>query len=371
MAGIGERTIHGEPSIAIATDAVTAWMTLRGNNVAPVTFHIPGGDLQPYSLSPWKPGEIEGLDPLLDVLRGDFLCLPFGPQPQGPAHGQTSCESWTVEASGPTWVRLALEAQDVGARVTKTVCVRQGQFALFQEFEFSGLVGAFSYGTHPVLDLSGLPPASARLSHGPLVWSSVYPGVFSDPGAGETQILQPGAEFSELDAIPTIDGGVADLSRYPTPSPHEDLVMLCHRGDARGVGWTAVSAPGFVWCALKDVRDFPSTVLWISNGGRSAPPWNGRHLGRLGVEDVCSYFHAGLVDSREDRLAARGIPTARVFDGSAPTRLRSLQMVVPTASGFGRVVDVDTSQEGRLTVTDELGASVASRVDWQFVLGMT
>lgn len=363
--------IHGEPSLSISSSTVRAWVTLRGGHVAPVEFSLESGTFQPYSLSPWLPGELEDLDPLLDVLRGDFWCMPFGEQPDGPAHGHVACGQWTPVKVDPRTVTMTIDARDIGARVDKTISLRDGQSALFQELTITGLDGDFSYGTHPILDLSHLPPGIARISSGAVRWSSVFTGEFSKPSLGETQVLLPGAQFTSLASIPLIDGGSLDLSRYPTSMAHEDLVMLSQLGDDNSIGWTAVSAPGYVWCALKDVRDFPSTVLWVSNGGRTQEPWLGRHVGRLGVEDVCSYFHEGLVASREDRLRDQGIPTARTFASDVPVTMRTVQAMVASPPGFAQVVDISTNTPGRITLTDELGCVIEALIDWQYVLSCT
>lgn len=360
--------IHGEPSVAVTSDTVTAWMTLRGNHIAPVEFHLPAGAITPYSLAPWLPEELADGDPLLAVLRGDFWCLPFGAQPDGPAHGETSCGQWELTQRDSHSAQLRMDAGDVGGRIDKTVSVRDGQAALFQEITMSGLEGAFSYGTHPILDLSAFPTGAARISSSDTRWAAVFTGVFSDPEHGERQILKPGATFEDVSAITRIDGGTLDLSRYPTGELHEDLVMLTQTGDDNHLGWTAVSAPGYVWCALKDVRDFPSTVLWVSNGGRTQAPWNSRHIGRLGVEDVCSYFHEGLEPSREDRLAEQGIATTREFHADQSVTLRVLQAMVATPADFGRVVEISTPQHGTIRVVDEQGTVVEAAIDWQFVL---
>ena len=51
----------------------------------------------------------------------------------------------------------------------------------------------------------------------------------------------------------------------------------------------------------------------MSNGGRSAAPWNGRHLGRIGIEEVCSYFGNGVDLSRQNPLAADRNPHHPAF----------------------------------------------------------
>ena len=80
--------------------------------------------------------------------------------------------------------------------------------------------------------------------------------------------------------------------------------------------WTAVTFPAqrYVWFALKDPRVLRSTVLWHSNGGRHYPPWNGRHVNVLGMEDVTTYFHFGLAESaRPNSISRRGFPTCLLY----------------------------------------------------------
>jgi hypothetical protein len=359
---------HGAMSWEIHSDLVTAWMTVQGAQVAPVTFDIGDRTVEPYSVAPWAPGSIPDVPPLLDALRGDFLCLPFGAQPDGPQHGQTASAPWTLASKSDDAITVRLDASDIGATVEKTVSLRPGQTALYQEFRISGLDGDFPYGTHPILDFSGEPPGGARISTSPLRWASTNPQTFSDPAAGETQVLAIDAAFSSLEAVPREGGGTLDLSRYPTPAGHEDLVMLVNDPKAGPVGWAAASCRGYVWFSLKDVRSLPATLLWVSNGGRTQPPWNSQHTARMGIEDVCSYFADGLVASRADTLAPQGIPTTRHFSAVVPVTVRTVHAVAATPDGFGRVVEIDMSDPGRVRIVDENGTAVTTSVDASFVV---
>jgi hypothetical protein len=358
----------GAPSWHISSDHVDAWVTVRGAQVAPVEFRADGRTAQPYSVAPWAPGSVPGIDPLLDSLRGDFLCLPFGPQPSGPQHGCTASSAWEVQAASPSSLTLHMDAVDIGASVTKTVSLREGHTAVYQEFVVVGLDGAFPYGTHPILDFSPEASGPGLLSTSPMRWMSTNVGLFSDPAAGEHQVLAQDATFDRLDAVPCADGTTLDVSAYPTAPGHEDLVMLVNDPAAGPIGWSAVSFAGFTWFSLKDVSTFPGTLLWISNGGRSQSPWLSRHTARMGIEDVCSYFADGLEASRRNLLAAKGIPTVREFSPDRPVRIATLQGVVFTPPGFGPVADINTEVPGRITVTDESGHSVEGLADWAFVL---
>lgn len=362
---------NGAPSWDVHSDSVDAWITVRGAQIAPVVFHSGDRTAQPYSLAPWEPGTVPGIPPLLDALRGDFFCLPFGVQPYGPQHGETSSGEWTPTATSDSAITLHMDTTDIGASVDKTVSLRDGQTAVYQEVRIANLAGSFSYGTHPILDFSREAPGGARISTSPMRWSSTNAGMFSDPALGETQVLAENATFDSLEAVPRADGETLDLSRYPTPPGHEDLVMLVNDPAAGRIGWSAASCDGYVWYALKDVRSYPVTLLWVSNGGRTQPPWSSTHTGRMGIEDVCSYFADGLEASRANPLADLGIPTVRVFEPERPVVLRTVHGVVFTPAGFGRVARIATDEPGRITITDEAGQSVSADVDWSYVLEET
>lgn len=360
--------VHGAESVHIGTANIDAWIALDGSQIAPVVFHGPNGDASPYALAPWLPQDHDNDPVLLNTMRGDFFCLPFGPQTDGPLHGDPANAAWTVTGLQSTSVSMSLDTADTSAHIEKVVSVRDGDSALYQEFIISGLEGSFNYGTHPIIDFSAMPKGTARISTSPMRWCSVFPGVFSDPAQGETQVLAQGAEFTDLRAVPKADGGVLDLSSYPTDPGHEDLVMLVNDPEAGPIGWSAAVFDGYVWFALKSVADFPSTLLWVSNGGRTQAPWSSRHFGRMGIEDVHSHFADGLDSARADKLAERGISTTRAFRADETTTLRVVHAVAFTPKGFGRVADIDLSTPGTATLRDDAGTTVSVQVDWQFVI---
>jgi hypothetical protein len=198
----------------------------------------------------------------------------------------------------------------------------------------------------------------------------VYPGLFSNPENREYGALKPAGEFSDLGEVPLANGGTTDLTRYPARQGFDDLVMMVSlpATPEQPFAWSAVVMDGYVWFSLKNPADFPATLFWISNGGRHAVPWNGSHFGRLGVEEVCSHFSDGVDVSREDRLAAKGIPTIRDFRKDETVSLRIAQAVAAVPPGFGKVVSIRPEGTGKVILTGESGASVESDIDWNFVL---
>jgi hypothetical protein len=127
-----------------------------------------------------------------------------------------------------------------------------------------------------------------------------------------------------------------DLTHYPAREGFEDLVMLHHK-DADDFAWAAVVFPEkkFVWFSLKNPAHLASTVLWHSNGGRHYAPWNGRHRGVLGIEDVTAYFHLGLAASLADNpWKEKGVPTALALGRKKSTRIPYIMGVAPLPDGF-------------------------------------
>jgi hypothetical protein len=364
------QTIHGEPSFHLGTPELDLHVTARGGHMAPVVFHLPDRNASPYALAPWEPAEFPDQPPLLSVLRGDFFCLPFGGQSNGPPHGDPANAEWTMLEHDTHSLKLVMETSDSGAKVAKTIATRPGHHAIYFEHEISNLHGNFNFGTHPILDFSNLPQGAGRVTSSPFHWASVYPGVFSNPAAGETQKLLGNSEFLDLREVQLASGGTADLTYYPDTVGHDDLVMMSHPPATpdQPFAWTAAVLDGYLWFALKNPADFPSTLLWISNGGRSAPPWNDRHLARLGIEDVCSYFCDGVDQSRLDLLAERGIPTTRHFHSDQPATLRKIHAVASVPPGFGAVEKILPAGLGVVKIIGDSGLEISATVDWNFLV---
>lgn len=362
------KTVHGAESWTLANNAVTARVTREAGMVT-ATFRLGDEEVSPYALAPWKPDEVDpSLPPLLKFLRGDFLCLPFGPQTDGLPHGESANAAWKGIAEEESRLVIEIETADTGARVEKEVSLKEGHTALYQEFRISELEGAWSYGTHPILDFSKAVEGSVRVSVSPFRWASVYPGYFSDPENGESQSLLPSARFENLDSVSRIDQGTADLTRWPVREGNDDLVMMVNEAatEKQPFAWSAVVFDGWVWFSLKDPEDFPATLFWMSNGGRPGAPWNGTHLGRLGIEEVCSHFSDGVEVSRDEPL--EDIPTVRHFHSNETVRLRMIHAVAKVPATFGKVTAIVPAGEGRVRMTDGAGDLVETEVDWEFVV---
>ena len=230
-----------------------------------------------------------------------------------------------------------------------------------------------------ILDFSGLAEGQGRVTASSFRWASVNPGLFSDPANDEYQALVQGARFTDLREVPLATeppsapaqvsaAGTTALTCYPARQGFEDLVMLVNEeaNKEQPFAWTAAVLDGCVWFSLKNPADFPATLFWISNGGRRGAPWDGRHLGRLGLEEVCSHFADNVTSSREDKLDGENIPTTRSFSRNEVVSLRIVQAVTALPSDFGAVASIVPGGPENVTITSDTGAIVKAAVDWSF-----
>lgn len=370
--------ISGQPSWRLASERLEAFVTETGGHLGPVAFRLGDRIVRPYHLAPWAEEATEGLPPMLEVLRGDFFCLPFGGNAEPfdgenhPPHGETANEAWSFaeleERGEVTRLVLELETTVRPARVVKEIQLVGGHAAVYQRHTISGMVGPMSFGHHAMLRFPA-GEGTGLLAVSPFAWGQTSPVPVEDPASRGYSLLEPGAPFDSLGEVPTTTGSPADLSRYPARRGFEDVVMVA-ADPSLPLAWTAVTFPGerFVWFTLKDPRVLRQTVLWFSNGGRHYPPWDGRHVDVLGLEEVTSYFHFGLAGSAAPNpVAASGIPTVAQLDGS-PFRVACVSAVVEVPEGFDHVAAIESVAGKDLVVlTSRSGAAVEAAVSHAFL----
>jgi len=251
-------------------------------------------------------------------------------------------------------------------QVDKFLTLIDGHAALYSRHVISGMQGPMSVGHHALLKFparaAGL-ISTSRFEHG-----QVLPSAFESPEGGGYQSLRPGAVFRSLKRVPLQDGSLADLTRYPARPGYDDLVLMA--APARlPLAWSAVTfkEPPYVWFALRDPRSLRSTILWMSNGGRHYPPWNGEHTRVLGLEDVTANFHYGLAESaRSNPLRRRGIATSLPLDRIRPTTIRYIMGVAAVPLGFDRVADIRPAGGG-VEIVASSGLRSRVRIDLGFL----
>lgn len=359
-------TIQGQPSWQLKSDRVELCLTKLGGHLGPVTFRVNGRRIQPYSIAPWATERDAGkLVPILRVLRGDFFCMPFGANAtplQGqkfPLHGETANGQWKLESikhdSGRAMLHARLRTRVRKGTVDKFLFLQEGQSVVYCQSVVSGMSGPMNFGQHAMLKFPE-DEGAGLVATSPFIYGQVHPTVFENPAAKGYSSLKMGAEFNDLSKVPMANGGTADLTRYPARRGFEDLVLMASDPDLP-FGWTAVTFPKerYVWFALKDPRVLRQTLFWISNGGRHYFPWNGRHTGVMGLEDVTGYFAYGIAESvRPNPLSRQGIPTSVRLDPRKPLVVPYIMGVAPVPAGFDHVREI-------LSAGDQHGISLVSR----------
>lgn len=373
------KIVQGSPSFRIANAEVEVFLTKAGGHMGPVTFDRKNRKIRPYSVAPWVKERLKpGTPPIIKVLRGDFFCMPFGGNDtsyrgeQHPIHGETANAAWTfkgVEKDGARQtLHASLRTKVRKGQVDKSIGLVAGHNAVYLRHVLRGMSGPMNFGHHAMLKFPEK-PGSGLISTSPFVVGQTCPVPAENPAEKGYSSLRPNTEFTDLSAVPAMTGELADLSRFPARKGYEDIVMTI-ADDRLAFAWTSVSFPAerYVWFSLKNPRVLTGTVFWISNGGRHYAPWNGRHTGVVGVEDVTSYFHFGLAESvRKNPISERGYPTALRLNPRQPLAVNYIMGIAKTPRGFGRVKQIEPEDAGRVVLVDEEGRSVKTPIDIDFL----
>lgn len=373
--------VEGQPSWRIASAEVEAFVTQRGGHLAPVIFDRKKRRIMPFgSAPPWSDEQIDAsFPPVLRVMRGDFFCMPFGGNEKTfkgerhLPHGETANGLWKLKAfrklDGESCLHLTMRTSVRAGKVDKFISLRDGHPAVYLRHVVSGMSGPMSLGHHPILRFPNK-PGSGLISMSPFKLGQVFIRPTESPANKGYSALLPGATFKTLNKVPTVFGDFADLGRYPARRGYEDIVMMIS-DPTLPFTWTAVSFPQqrFLWLALKDPRVLRQTLFWISNGGRHYPPWNGRHVNAMGLEETTSYFHTGIAESvAANPIADAGIPTTLLLNRNRPLTVNYIMAAFPIPKKFDRVISVEAEPEkNKIKVRSDSGSTVRIQLDLGFL----
>lgn len=310
-----------------------------GAMLAPVTFVLADGrQVSPMHIAPWanEPGT-DALPGILRRLRGEWPCVPFGysvpsegwpeswarvmgpPEPDEEVHGYSSNHDWNWRGRDSGSLSLFLDYPEGSSveRVERTVTPDPSAPAIDIEFKIVVRRACrLPIGLHPVFRLPfEIGEATLELSgfdEGRTYPHDVEPGV---------ALFARNKTFFELTAVPSRTGQVVDASRLPLAAATEELLQI---EGADGMAALVNHEEGYRVDLTWQKEHFPSLLLWYSNRGRKAAPWNGRHVA-IGIEPICSPFGLGPATALADNpIAQTGIATALEFSPEKPfvTRYR-------------------------------------------------
>ncbi|MGB5869840.1 MAG: hypothetical protein WBH04_06550 [Albidovulum sp.] len=294
-----------------------------------------GRSVAPLHKAPWLDEALpDGIPPLMTGLQGEWPCVPFGMSPQGALagdwaglsrlpdlwpHGFAANHDWHITVNDPQSLqaRIAYPLADPVDHLTRQVRGVNGMAAIEIDLGIHMRRNAqLPIGLHPVFRLP-VETGQARLCPGE------YDQVFCYPGdTGGTPAFSRAAPFR----FENLTGLGFDPMALPYPERSETLFLL---SGTDGAFILENHAENYRVTLDWDALDFPSLMLWISNGGRCAPPWNGRHWA-LGVEPVCSAFDLGrAISTANNPLSNAGVRTSRMLTPDHPFNTRYSISIAP------------------------------------------
>ncbi|WDR06871.1 hypothetical protein PSQ90_05320 [Devosia rhodophyticola] len=297
-----------------------------GAMLGPTLFVLPDGrQISPFQIAPWanEPNSAQ-LPGILRRLRGEWPCVPFGSDEDRPAHdgwpgsttngridafahGFGANNHWRFDEAEPDQIGLSITYPQTHPIASLDRVVRPDADGAAIDFELRINARAdcvLPIGLHPCFRLPHHPGAM-RVEIGSEIAGATYP-----IDVDGTSIFSTGQMLAHWNEVPLRNGGQIDASRLPLVQQTEELLQLFEM-PGKAALWN--TAEGYRVRFSWDQNHFPSTLLWISNRGRQATPWNGRHLA-LGMEPICGAFDLGpQISAADNPIARRGTPTVRQF----------------------------------------------------------
>ena len=128
--------IFGQESWTLKTERVELALTRQAGHLAPVRFRVGHRWIEPFEVAPWADEPLPAGSPLvLQVMRGDFFCLPFGANAtawkgeQHPMHGETANAQWKLKSADDAHLHVSLRTRIRPGRVDKYLRLIPGQAA--------------------------------------------------------------------------------------------------------------------------------------------------------------------------------------------------------------------------------------------------
>lgn len=311
----------------------TVTLSAFGAMIGPSTFTLPSGrSVRPFHTAPWlnEPGASD-LVGLLAGLQGEWPCVPFGypiSAPNWPAgwdgriedtalvtdvHGYGSAAKWRFDGMTETKISMSVDYPDNHTirRLGRIVRPDPNASALDIELTIHARTACYEpLGLHGCFALPEL-AHNAILEPGDFAVGRTHP-LTIEPTA---PIFQSNMTFKSLSEVVSHTGETIDASRLPFVKKGEDLLQL------DGIdGHFAMTVPesGYRVTFDWDQHILPSVLLWYSNQGRAASPWNNRHR-CIGIEPICSPFGLSPDMARSETPISRdGTATCVNLDPNSP-----------------------------------------------------
>lgn len=298
-----------------------------------------GREVKPLYDAPWRDDtgpEYDALPPIIQKLGSEWPCIPFGRPPdtldlpaewiEGSAmpwdawvHGYASNHKWDLIRHAADEVTATIQYPETTPirKLTRVIKLLEDRAGL----ELSLTIDArqptsFPIGLHPILSMDDAEAGALHLEVADSAKAWSFP-IEVEPGQNS---FVPNQQDIPLSDMKLMSGGVADLRVLPPKGNTEDLILLTGTNGSVGL---SNAKQGCVTTMEWDVKQMPSCMLWISNGGRAYYPWNSR-VSALGIEPVASAFDLGIGHSLSNNtpFSKKGIATCISISPDKPKEFR-------------------------------------------------
>ncbi|WP_315709358.1 hypothetical protein [Brenneria uluponensis] len=268
-----------------------------------------------------NPQVCAGQPPLMHRLAGEWVGVPFGHTEQDDhgyyhhaPHGLPVNGEWEITAIENNRAQLNFHfPQDYPlAELQRTIMLAENGCVDFSLTLIARRDCRLPVGLHPIFPVGGN-AGEVELEIDNMAQGIVYPQATE---AGISQ-LRPLALFDDLTAIPSLQGHTLDISQLPLPFATEEIVQI-----NQPVSGVTLRYPRRQFCVSLqwDSEILPHCLLWISNGGRSMSPWDGKNY-CLGIEPICSAWDLGPGSLKENAINQMGYPTALSIRAEQPVTI--------------------------------------------------
>ncbi|MCJ8323385.1 MAG: hypothetical protein HRU29_13770 [Rhizobiales bacterium] len=308
-----------------------------GGMLGSTSFILPNGrQVSPFHIAPWfDDAAVQADGGMLAGLRGEWPCVPFGypfPSDEYPAHwpgeieasaevehphGFSANTDWKFGPEQPDQITLSIDYPEDHAirRLHRIIKPDPNSAALDIELIIeSRHVSCEPIALHGCFALP-LTVGQAKIETSGFEYGRTHPATVEP----EAPIFASNEMFNSLEAVPTRTGKIQDASKLPLEANGEDLLQL---DGLTGPVSLRNDEAGFRIAFDWDQNILPSLLIWYSNRGRSAPPWNNQHL-CIGLEPICSPFGMSPDMARaKNPINAQGIPTCVPLSPDTPLTIR-------------------------------------------------
>lgn len=246
-----------------------------------------GRAVRPLAEAPWHDDRTTTDDAAIPAhlrfLGGEWPCVPFGRTAVDPVvHGYGTDNAWEATQASrlAATVTIAYPPGHPVVRLTRTVNAVPGaprlDFSLTAEARADCVLPV---GLHPILAL-GQPGEEVRVEGG-FTHGETFPVVF-EKGVSR---LAASTRFATPEALPLAGGNAVSFGNLLDETTEEAFQLFGVDGAIR----VAYPKSGYAVRLEWNPADFPTLLFWVSTGGRTQQPWNGRFRG-FGVEPLNARF---------------------------------------------------------------------------------